>query len=141
MSHVGLVTATGPDYNHILVTQALSTVKTLTLNETLANAKFGYCLHNNAISPTDRFIIANYALSRVGQSYPYSNIFWQAMKQLTGNPKWTEYLDSDREEICSELVAISYLKANLDFNVSPRDCTPTNCLDYAIANKWLVQPL
>lgn len=148
VSHVGLVTGRScgieycPDYNHINVTQALSTVKTLSLTTTMANAQFGYCLHSNSIPVEARKIMADYALSRLGQAYPYSNLFWQSMKQITGNPKWTEYLDSDREEICSELVAIAYLKAGYDFGVSPRDCTPTNCLDFALKQlDWLVQPL
>jgi len=141
VSHVGVVTCNGPDYDNILVTQAMSTVQTITLADTLANAKYGYCLHNNDLTGEARDKIANYAIGQVGNKYPYSNIFFQMLKQVTGNPKWTEFMDKSKEEICSELVAYSYLEAGLDFGVSPRDCTPSDCFNHALNWGWLIQKL
>ena len=134
VSHVGIVTATGDNYADIDVTQALEKVSTLSLVQTLAHAKFGYCLHCNDLAYGDRVTIATYALSRLGKAYPYSNLAWQLMKQVTGNPKWTEYLDSDTNEICSELASDAYMKVGRDFGVAPRDCTPSDCFRYAIAS-------
>ncbi len=143
ISHVGIVTAIGDDYEAVQVTQALDCVKTLSLAETLSHAKFGYCLHSDAIVDLDRAKLVCYALSRLGQTYPYANILWQFMKQVTGNPKWTEYADSDTKEICSELVADSYLQIGLDFGISPRDATPSDLMGYALDHHppWWVWPL
>lgn len=142
ISHVGIVSRGGSDYGSIEVTQALSTVKTLSLAETLAHAKYGYCLHGNNVGQDARNIIVGQALMLVGSKYAYGNLFWQMLKQVTGKDKFTEYMDDDHEVICSELVALCYLKAGLDFGVSPRDCTPTDCLHYALRTAgWLTQPL
>src|ERR1700722_9046412 len=141
ISHVGLVTCSGPDYDSILVTQSLDTIKTITLAETMASSKYGYCLHSNIIDGDSRLKISNYALAQLGHVYPYSNIFWQLIKAITGNAKYTEYLDKPRSvmEICSELVAYSYLEAGLDFTISPQDITPSDIFHYALINNWLVQ--
>jgi hypothetical protein len=143
VSHVGLVTTSGFDYDTIQVTQALDQVRTLSLAKTLSTAKSGYCLHNPNLTAAQRQSIANYALSRVGEKYAYSNILWQAFKQVTNNPKWTEYFDENPKHgvICSELVALGYMQANVPFDVSPNDITPANILDYYLHQHYMVQPL
>lgn len=137
VSHVGIVTGRNcsvgkcMNYNHINVTQALDKgITTITLASTLLNAEHGYCLQRDGISDDDRAKMAKYALSLTGTGYAYTNLFWQAVKQITGKPQWTEYFDSDKDDICSELVALAYLHVGLDFGVSPRDCTPSDCYNY-----------
>lgn len=144
VSHIGVVTkAPSLDYSLIDVTQAVrGGVITMNLAETLAHAQFGYCLHSKELDTVTRAIIGANAELQIGQGYAYANIFWQAIKSMTGHSKWTEYMSDEQGVVCSELAAYAYLKAGLDFNVPPRDCTPTDILHYAMASEqWLVQPL
>jgi hypothetical protein len=148
VSHVGIFsgrTCGDPacyDYEHILVTQALAHgITTIALAESVATARYAYCLHAPDISAADRQKMAEYARKMVGTGYAFGNLFWQAVKQITGDPKWTEFMDADGTEICSQFAALDYLTVDRDFGLSPRDCTPTDCLNYALANKWAVQPI
>jgi len=145
VSHVGIVTNQG-DTDHldtIYVTQALSTVKALTVPETMANAKYGYALHCLTLTHVQRLQMAEAALVHLGNEYAYANIFWQMMKQITGNPKWTERHDdsSPNENICSELVGLAYAIGGAPFPISPEDITPADIFHYAIQSGWLVQVL
>lgn len=148
ISHIGGVTSFScghrgcTDFDHVMVTQALSTIKTVSLKETLAACEYGYVLHCKSLTDDQREAIAAWVLKQVGTPYPVSNLFWQAAKQITSNPKFTEYMDRDHEEICSQLWALGYLEAaSMDFGESPRDIDPTDVFHYAMGSAdWVVQP-
>lgn len=136
VSHVGLVTGDG------MVTQALSHgIVTISLAQTLADAKAGYCLSDPNLAEEDRGKLVAWALTKIGTPYAFNNLALELLDIIDRTEKWNIFLDSDKEEICSEFVALAYLSIGRDFGVSPRVCTPSQCLNYALSNGWGVESL
>src|ERR1017187_4061048 len=144
ISHVGLVTAVGFESRpqNILVTQALGDgIRTLTLAETMATARYGYCLHCNDISAADRAEMVRYALTFVGTKYADANLFWEGVSAITGDEKWSILMADDGKDICSEFVSLDYLHIGMSCGISPRKATPTDWYHYSFNTNWLTQPL
>lgn len=144
VSHLGLFTGPGPLVpGPLLVTQALGQgIVTLTLEETMADAKYGYCLHCNDISAADRAEMVRYALTFVGTKYATSNLFWEGVSAITGDEKWSILMADDGKDICSQYVSVDYIHIGMSCEISPRKATPTDWFNYSLAQpNWLTQPL
>jgi hypothetical protein len=129
ISHVGLITDLKPN-----VTQALIRVETISLADTIAKVSYAYILHPKTRLISERMLIANYALARVGEDYDVPDLLWQALDCINHTTYFCDHLASPRKVICSELVANAYGTLGLTFGISRRSATPTEIFNYTLAH-------
>jgi hypothetical protein len=143
ISHVGMATRKGASADEIEVTQARTTVETLTLAETIAGARYAYALHALDLSGYERQYLRGEVLNKRGVGYDYLDLLWQAADKTFRTDWFTEQLHSGGQEICSELVGQAYAAIGRNFAVPAADATPSDLFDYALANpaRWAILPL
>jgi len=135
ISHVGLCTGVlSPTLTGIRVTQALSCVKTLTLADTIAQASYAYILHALTLTLAERNAIVAAALAKIGESYDYTDLAWQAMDKTFNTDWFTSHWASRSSVICSEFDGRCYETVGLNFGVPDRDVTPVDIFDFALQN-------
>jgi len=134
ISHVGMVLDVArPVPDAITVIQALAEIESLTLAESIADARYAYILHALDLSDDERARICASARAKLGVSYDYLDLLWQANDKLFRTDWFTEHLHSPRQEICSEFVAQDYAAIGRTFGVPADDATPVDIFEFALA--------
>ncbi len=140
VSHIGLVTKVVPV---VEVTQALGDgIKTLTLPETMATARYGYCLHDNLFPLADRQKMVAWGLKQLGTPYAFADLALEAIDALTGSEKASIFFDQDGADICSQYFSLAAIQVGRSCGITPRKATPSDWLHYSLAQtSWSTQPI
>ena len=140
VSHIGLVTKVTPE---VEVTQALSDgIRTLTLDATMASARYGYCLHDRLFVLADRQKMVAWGLKQIGVPYAFKDLALEAIDAITRTETASIYFDENGADICSQYYSMAAIQVGRSCDVSPRKATPSDWFEYSLKQtSWLTQPI
>ena len=138
VSHVGLVIGTSPT----IVIEALWRVKTNPIAVTINNAEKVWCIRYPNLTDKNRVDLVQAALKFSADDYGGFDLVLQ-LADAAFKTKWfTENIGKtflNHFPICSFLVAAAYRQIGITFSSTDWSVTPSDIMNFALLNKFLVQ--